>query len=155
MNQPAFLSPNTISYSKSLPTTTPEFTEALVAWCKASTPEDPIGVLEGFHEAQRTMIEAEAAAKEDPAGEAGKVWDALCVAYKANSNNKVLSLLKALDQADLWFVLESNSGKQKLISRTETEIIARCEFPLFSSYKTVTETLSLVLAIYGPRPKTD
>ena len=97
------------------------------------------------------MLDAQATAKEDPEGEAGKVWEALCDAYKKNSQNKVLSLLKALDSSNLWYALESNNGKLKLIARTETEIIARCDFSLDSRYKNVTEALIVVLSIYGPK----
>lgn len=154
MNQPAFLSTKTISYSKALATTTPEFTEALVAWCKASTPEDPISALDGYPEAQQTMINARADADAETNTEDGcrKTWDQLCIAYKDYSKNKVKSLLKALDNADLWYALESNSGSLRLIARTENEIIARADLPADSRFKNVTEALILVLSIYGPKP---
>ena len=103
MHQPAFLSKDTISYTKALANPTPNFLEGLLEWISASVQ----GPIESARDPDRKReLEAlKKSAEDDPFGADAKVWSATSDAYEQFRKANRAKALSAIGSGNLYFGL--------------------------------------------------
>ena len=149
MHQPAFLSNDTISYTKALANPTPNFLEGLLAWISASVQ----GPIESARDPDRKReLEAlKKSADDDPFGADAKVWSATSDAYEQFRKTNRAKALAAIGSGNLYFVYERRGGGKRLVVRTPTELLASAEFPPEVRLENIQMAMAVVLSIYGPK----
>ena len=150
MHQPAFLSKDTISYTKALANPTPNFLEGLLEWISASVQ----GPIESARDPDRKReLEAQKkSAEDDPFGADAKVWAATSDAYEQFRKANRAKALSAIGSGNLYFVYERRGGGGKrLVVRTPTELLASAEFPPDVRLENIQMAMAVVLSIYGPK----
>lgn len=149
MHQPAFLSKDTISYTKALANPTPNFLDGLLAWISASVQ----GPIESARDPDR-KAELEAlrkSAEDDPFGADAKVWSATLDTYEQFRKANRSKALEAIGSGNLYFVFERRGGGKRLLVRTPTEILGSADFPCEVKLENIQMAMAVVLSIYGPK----
>lgn len=149
MHQPAFLSKDTISYTKALANPTPKFLEGLLAWISASV-QGPIESTKD-PDRKRDLEALKKSAEDDPFGPDAKVWDASLESYELFRKSNRAKALDAIGGGRLYFVFERNCGAKRLIVRTPTEILGSADFPPEIKLENIQMAMAVVLSIYGPK----
>ena len=149
MHQPAFLSKDTISYTKALANPTPKFLEGLLAWISASVQ----GPIESARDPDRKReLEAlKKSAEDDPFGADAKVWSATSDAYEQFRKTNRAKALSAIGSGNLYFAFERRGGGKRLVVRTPTELLASAEFPPEVRLENIQMAMAVVLSIYVPK----